>query len=255
MKKLSIFIISLLAIVLAVFYGAAHFYAVDDATIAGPVSVPVYVLSEPMVAELAGTVVPLHQNPLPQIKAPSVHMATTAASSGSEWNLTTTSAAQTKSVGAGSLASVAGGSLTAATNRSATDAYAMVTPSVANVRRKTVAPVANLSTSESTMQKRRVYNPNGGNIINPDNPNQYWEEEIEGWKDIPEEYLNVGDKKYEDGVWYWWNGSEWIPNTTTDPTVPTPLGEVPWWLVAGGLLLYVWRKRGSVKQKAGWNCE
>lgn len=243
MKQPSILIILLLTAIFGVFYGTVHFHAVDEVAFAGPVSVPVYVPSEPMAAEQTGTVVPLRQSPFMQVQAPSVQSVEKVISGSTEWNLTTTSAAQTKSVGGGSSASVAGGSLTATTNRSATDAYAMVTPAVANVRRKTVAPVANLSTSESTMQKRRVYNPNGGNIINPDNPNQYWEEEIEGWKDIPEEYLNVGDKKYENGVWYWWNGLEWIPNTTTDPTVPTPLGEVPWWLIVGGLLLYAGYKR------------
>lgn len=228
MKHLSIFIISLLGIVLVAFYGAVHFYTVDDAQFAGPVPVPVYVPSEPMAAEQTGTVVPLRQSPLMQVQAPFVQSVEKVISGSTEWNLTTTSDAQTQSVGGGMSASSEGN--IAASSHLATPAVgncATALPAITPNRQRTVSALAMTNTDNLVTRRRAAQS------AEPTPPS------------FNGTYIG---QTYEDeagNVWCW-SGEYWELQQKADPVdpdKPTPVGDAPWWLLLGGLLLYAGYKR------------
>ena len=55
----------------------------------------------------------------------------------------------------------------------------------------------------------------------------YWDEAAENWiLSMP-----VGATKTEGGITYIWNGSSWEVVTGTDPAAPTPVGNIPWWII------------------------
>lgn len=230
MKHLSIFIISLLVIVLTAFYGAVHFYTVDDAQFAGPVPVPVYVLSEPMAAEQTGTVVPLRQSPFMQVQAPSVQTVDQLTSgSTTGWNLTATSDAHTSSVGGGMSAS-SEGNMFAASSYLATPAVgncATALPAITPNRQRTVSALAMTNTDNLVTRRRAAQS------AEPTPPS------VDGT------YIGETCQDEAGNVWQWLG--YWELQQKADPVDPdkpaTPLGDAPWWLIAGGLLLYAGYKR------------
>lgn len=227
MKQPSILIILLLAAIFGAFYGTAHFHAVD-AAIAGSVRVPVYVPLE-QTAGAIGTVVPLRQSPLMQVQAPSVQTAdklTSGRTTG--WNLTATSDAHTSSVGGGMSAS-SEGNMFAASSHLATPAvgnYATALPAITPNRQRTVSALAMTNTDNLVTRRRAAQS------AEPTPPS------FDG---------NYIGETYQDeagNVWQWLG--YWELQQKADPInpdTPTPVGDAPWWLIAGGLLLYAGYKR------------
>ena len=80
-----------------------------------------------------------------------------------------------------------------------------------------------------------------------DGEGNYWDDEEEAWLPIPGggESHYYGERKEEGGVWYTWNGSEWVTDITM-PTEFTPVGDMPWWLVlvlAAGYMVVIKSKK------------
>lgn len=77
----------------------------------------------------------------------------------------------------------------------------------------------------------------------------YWDED-EGWV-TESEGMNAGVKWNNNGVWYTWNGSAWIPDSGVDVQDPTntPISDAPWlwmFLLALGYGIAKMRRRKHV---------
>lgn len=83
---------------------------------------------------------------------------------------------------------------------------------------------------------RRVYEPG----VSEEREGYYWDDEAEDWLPIPGggESPYYGERKEEGGVWYTWNGSEWVTDITM-PTEFTPVGDMPWVLMLCAALIYM----------------
>lgn len=115
-------------------------------------------------------------------------------------------------------------------------------------------PVMSMAADVQSVQtplvgRRKVYHAGA----ETDGNGNYWDDDAESWLPIPGGSGNwpggitssgsyIGQTQQgADGKWYMWNGTDWILNESAEP--PTPLGDAPWWLIVGGLLLYAGYKR------------
>lgn len=229
MKQPSILIILLLIAVFVVFYGGGEkFYVGDDAAIAGSVRVPVYVPLE-QTAGAIGTVVPLRQSPFMQVQAPFVQTPDQLTSGSTGWNLTASSDAQTQSVGGGMSAS-SEGNMFAASSHLATPAVgncATALPAITPNRQRTVSALAMTNTDNLVTRRRAAQS------AEPTPPS------FNGTY-IGETYQDEAGNVWHWSVGYWELQRKADP---VDPNKPTPVGDAPWWLIAGGLLLYAGYRR------------
>ena len=87
-------------------------------------------------------------------------------------------------------------------------------------------PMGLAAPSAPSFGPRRAYTPDAPT----DGAGNYWDEEAEDWLPIPGSGAGsyVGERKQIDGVWYTWNGSEWV--TIEMPSEYVPVGDIPWWL-------------------------
>lgn len=230
MKQPSILIILLLIAIFGAFYGMAQLHTVDEVAFAGPVRVPVYVSSEQTAVEPTGTMIPLRQSPLMQVQAPSVQTADQLTSgSTTGWNLTATSDAHTSSVGGGMSAS-SEGNMFAASSYLATPAVgncATALPAITPNRQRTVSALAMTNTNNLVTRRRAAQS------AEPTPPS------FDGT------YIGETHQDEAGNVWQWLG--YWELQQKADPVDPdkpaTPLGDAPWWIIAGGLLLYAGYKR------------
>ena len=78
----------------------------------------------------------------------------------------------------------------------------------------------------------------------------YWDED-EGWV-TESEGMNAGVKWNDNGVWYTWNGSTWIPDSGMDVQDPTntPISDAPWlWMLLLALGYGIAKMRLSKQNK------
>ena len=72
-------------------------------------------------------------------------------------------------------------------------------------------------------------------VSEEDGNGNYWDDDAEDWLPIPGGSTpNVGDKKEENGEWWYWNGTGWIPLSEV-----MPVGDAPYWLIALLLCIYI----------------
>ena len=227
MKQPGILIILLLIAVFVVFYGGEKFYVGDDAAIAGSVRVPVYVPLE-QTAGAIGTVVPLRQSPFMQVQAPFVQMPDQLTSGSTGWNLTASSDAQTQSVGGGMSAS-SEGNMFAVSSHLATPAVgncATALPAITPNRQRTVSALAMTNTDNLVTRRRAAQS------AEPTPPS------------VVGTFIGETYQDEAGNVWHWLGYWELQQKADpVDPNKPTPVGDAPWWLIAGGLLLYAGYKR------------
>lgn len=229
MKQPSILIILLLIAVFVVFYGGEKFYVGDDAAIAGLVRVSVYVPSEQTAVEPTGTMIPLRQSPFMQVQAPFVQMPDQLTSGSTGWNLTASSDAQTQSVGGGMSAS-SEGNMFAVSSHLATLAVgncATALPAITPNRQRTVSALAMTNTDNLVTRRRAAQS------AEPTPPS------VDGT------YIGETYQDEAGNVWQWLG--YWELQQKADPVDPdkpaTPVGDAPYWLLLGGLLLYAGYKR------------
>ena len=126
----------------------------------------------------------------------------------------------------------------------ATDVYSGI------ARRPVVSMAADVQNVQTSLVgRRKVYHAGA----ETDGNGNYWDDDAEDWLPIPggsgswpggitSSGSYIGQTQQgADGKWYMWNGTDWILNESAEP--PTPLGDAPYWLLLGGLLLYAGYKR------------
>lgn len=129
-------------------------------------------------------------------------------------------------------------------------AVAVTAVSVGIARCQVMSMAADVQSVQTPLVgRRKVYHAGA----ETDGNGNYWDDDAEDWLPIPGGSGNwpggitssgsyIGQTQQgADGKWYMWNGTDWILNESAEP--PTPLGDAPWWLIVGGLLLYAGYKR------------
>ncbi len=149
--------------------------------------------------------------------------------------LKTTSSATMKSWNAGAIQNAA-----ATGNQTLSASQTDITPSALPIAQigtpRTKGSASTLETQHSIVKRRAQHNHG-----DRDGQGNYWDEDEDGWVPITDATAEIGDVKYEDGVWYRWDGTGWVPISIVEP--PTPIGDIPFFLLALLLVFYVGVKR------------